>query len=155
MRIQSSHCEVRDHSALLANLDHALLLHLALGFHCRVYDFGSRRKRWTGEGYTSPPDVFTSPTAHHTALSCCCMPPYVTPPFCYPKTTSSTFFPTPAVNSSCPLPSGGVSKSRATPSRSSGGCRLHASRSCMGMMRGPTSTRLSPVCPRCPGILSN
>ncbi|KAL1525743.1 hypothetical protein AB1Y20_020587 [Prymnesium parvum] len=50
VRIQSSHCEVRDVAALLGNLDHSLLLHLALGFRCRVYDFGSRRKRWEGEG---------------------------------------------------------------------------------------------------------
>ena len=42
VRIQSSHLENGDMNAVLANLDHNLLLHLALGFDCRVYDFGSR-----------------------------------------------------------------------------------------------------------------
>ena len=37
-------------SGVLASLDADLLLHLALGCRCRVYDFGSRRKRWPGEG---------------------------------------------------------------------------------------------------------
>ena len=49
-RIQSSHCEARDFAAVLGSLDDDLLLHLALGVRCRVYDFGSRRKRWPGEG---------------------------------------------------------------------------------------------------------
>ena len=50
MRVQSSHCENRDYGGVLASLDADLLLHLALGCRCRVYDFGSRRKRWPGEG---------------------------------------------------------------------------------------------------------
>ena len=49
-RVQSSHCENRDYGGVLASLDADLLLHLALGCRCRVYDFGSRRKRWPGEG---------------------------------------------------------------------------------------------------------
>ena len=50
VRVQSSHCENRDYGGVLASLDADLLLHLALGCRCRVYDFGSRRKRWPGEG---------------------------------------------------------------------------------------------------------
>ena len=42
VRIQSSHLEKGDRNAVLANLDHNLLLHLALGFDCRIYDYGSR-----------------------------------------------------------------------------------------------------------------
>ena len=49
-RLQSSHCENRDYMGVLSALDHDLLLHLALGYTCRVYDFGSRRKRWPGQG---------------------------------------------------------------------------------------------------------
>jgi len=48
-RIQSTHCENNDYEALLSNLDHHMLLHLALGFECRVYDFGSRGNKWRGE----------------------------------------------------------------------------------------------------------
>ena len=46
MRLQSSHCEAQDYAGILANLDHNLLMHLALGFDCRVYDFGSRGNDW-------------------------------------------------------------------------------------------------------------
>ena len=46
-RIQSSHCEAQDFNGVLSNLDHNLLMHLALGFECRVYDFGSRGNYWT------------------------------------------------------------------------------------------------------------
>eukprot|EP00966_Prymnesium_polylepis_P021080 485068-Prymnesium_polylepis.2 len=42
VRIQSSHCEQQDFRGVLENLDHNLLVHLALGFECRIYDFGSR-----------------------------------------------------------------------------------------------------------------
>jgi len=45
-RIQSSHCEAQDFYGVLSNLDHNLLMHLALGFECRVYDFGSRGNFW-------------------------------------------------------------------------------------------------------------
>ena len=38
-RVQSSHCEAQDFHAILQNLDHDLLMHLALGFDVRVYDF--------------------------------------------------------------------------------------------------------------------
>jgi len=48
-RVQSSHCEAQDFNAVLANLDHNLLMHLALGFECRVYDFGSRGNYWAVE----------------------------------------------------------------------------------------------------------
>mgnify|MGYP004139072165 CR=1 FL=1 len=34
---------------LLTNLDHNLLMHLALGYECRVYDFGSRGYDWEAE----------------------------------------------------------------------------------------------------------
>ena len=51
----SSHCEQRDYAGLLGSLDHNLLLHLALGYTCRVYDFGSRRKRWPAHGPTPTP----------------------------------------------------------------------------------------------------
>lgn len=50
-RIQSSHCEAQDFYGLLQNLDHNLLMHLALGFECRVYDYGSRGNYWDrGDG---------------------------------------------------------------------------------------------------------
>mmetsp|Transcript_2664 Transcript_2664/g.5545 ORF Transcript_2664/g.5545 Transcript_2664/m.5545 type:complete len:267 (+) Transcript_2664:10-810(+) len=42
VRIQSTHCERKDFNGVLSNLDHNLLIHLAMGFECRVYDFGSR-----------------------------------------------------------------------------------------------------------------
>lgn len=45
-RIQSSHCEAQDFNGVLSNLDHNLLMHLALGFDCCVYDFGSRGNYW-------------------------------------------------------------------------------------------------------------
>ena len=48
-RIQSSHCEAQDFNGILTNLDHNLLMHLALGYECRVYDFGSRGNLWEGE----------------------------------------------------------------------------------------------------------
>ena len=41
-RLQSSRLEAHDYEGVLTNLDHNLLTHLALGFECRVYDFGSR-----------------------------------------------------------------------------------------------------------------
>lgn len=49
MRVQSSHCEAQDFNGILSGLDHDLLLHLALGFECRVYDFGSRGNVWVGD----------------------------------------------------------------------------------------------------------
>ena len=49
MRIQSSHCEAQDFNGILQNLDHNLLMHLALGYDCRVYDFGSRGNLWEGD----------------------------------------------------------------------------------------------------------
>ena len=48
-RIQSSQCESQDFSGLLANLDHDMMLHLALGHECRVYDFGSRGSTWVAD----------------------------------------------------------------------------------------------------------
>ena len=45
-RIQSSHCEAQDFYGVLQNLDHNLLMHLALGYECRIYDFGSRGNFW-------------------------------------------------------------------------------------------------------------
>jgi len=47
-RIQSSHCEANDFQGILWNLDHNLLMHLALGNRCYVYDFGSRSTTWPG-----------------------------------------------------------------------------------------------------------
>lgn len=49
-RIQSSHCEQRDFVSVLDSLDPDLLMHLALGYRVRIYDFGSRAKRWPGHG---------------------------------------------------------------------------------------------------------
>ncbi|KAL1503986.1 hypothetical protein AB1Y20_010402 [Prymnesium parvum] len=46
VRVQSSHCEARDFDGILSSLDHNLLMHLALGFECRVYDYGSRGNVW-------------------------------------------------------------------------------------------------------------
>ena len=47
-RLQSSHCEAQDFNGVLTSLDADLLMHLALGFECRVYDFGSRGNYWEG-----------------------------------------------------------------------------------------------------------
>ena len=47
-RLQSSHCEAQDFNGVLQSLDADLLMHLALGFECRVYDFGSRGNYWEG-----------------------------------------------------------------------------------------------------------
>ena len=41
VRIQSSLCERKDWTGVLNNLDDNLLTHLALGFECRIYDYGS------------------------------------------------------------------------------------------------------------------
>ena len=49
-RIQSSHCEARDYYGVLESIDAEMLLLLALGYTVRVYDFGSRAKRWPGHG---------------------------------------------------------------------------------------------------------
>ena len=49
LRIQSSHCEAQDFNGILQNLDHNLLMHLALGYECRVYDFGSRGNFWEAD----------------------------------------------------------------------------------------------------------
>jgi len=47
-RIQSSQCEAQDFTGLIGNLDNDMLVHLALGHECRIYDFGSRGMTWTG-----------------------------------------------------------------------------------------------------------
>eukprot|EP00965_Chrysotila_dentata_P202347 6181080-Pleurochrysis_carterae.AAC.4 len=46
-RIQSSHCEQNDYVSILNSLDANMLTYLALGFECRVYDFGSRGAIWS------------------------------------------------------------------------------------------------------------
>lgn len=45
VRIQSTWCEQQRFDLILANLDAALLLHLALGHCCLVWDFASRNKK--------------------------------------------------------------------------------------------------------------
>jgi len=52
-RIQSSQCESQDYNGLLSNLDHDMMIHLALGHECRVYDFGSRGAVWIDPDGTS------------------------------------------------------------------------------------------------------
>jgi hypothetical protein len=42
IRIQSTHCESRNYNAILESLDNNLLMNLALGNYCVIYDFGSR-----------------------------------------------------------------------------------------------------------------
>ncbi len=42
IRIQSSHCEAHKWEDILAGLDDNFLMHLAMGFKCIVYDFGSQ-----------------------------------------------------------------------------------------------------------------
>ena len=54
-RIQSSQCESQDYSGLLADLDHDMMLHLALGHECRVYDFGSRGATWVADDGSAEP----------------------------------------------------------------------------------------------------
>jgi len=43
-RVQSTMCEVGDMEKVLCELDANLLVSLALGYSCVVYDFGSRDK---------------------------------------------------------------------------------------------------------------
>jgi hypothetical protein len=43
IRIQSTHCEQKNYEEMFSNLDSNFLMHLAMGFDCIVYDFGSRR----------------------------------------------------------------------------------------------------------------
>lgn len=45
IRIQSTYCEQGHLEKLISELDSSLLLHLALGHCCLVYDFGSRNKK--------------------------------------------------------------------------------------------------------------
>uniref|UniRef100_A0A7S4C1R5 Uncharacterized protein n=1 Tax=Chrysotila carterae TaxID=13221 RepID=A0A7S4C1R5_CHRCT len=52
-RIQSSHCEAQDFMGLLSSLDTHLMMHLALGYDCRIYDFGSRGAIWPAAGTAS------------------------------------------------------------------------------------------------------
>jgi len=44
-RVQSTMCEVGDMEKVLCELDANLLVSLALGYSCVVYDFGSRDKK--------------------------------------------------------------------------------------------------------------
>ena len=60
-RVQSSHCEAQDFNAILQNLDHDLLMHLALGFDVRVYDFGSRGNFWQDSHEDGPKYVPREP----------------------------------------------------------------------------------------------
>jgi len=48
-RIQSSHCEARDFEAVLRELDHNMLLRLALGDAVIVHDCGSRGLVWPSQ----------------------------------------------------------------------------------------------------------
>jgi hypothetical protein len=41
IRLQSSHCEAHKWEEILSELDNNFLMHLALGYECIVYDFGS------------------------------------------------------------------------------------------------------------------
>lgn len=43
IRIQSTTLERKDYIKLLQDLDHNLLIHLALGFNCIIYDYGTNR----------------------------------------------------------------------------------------------------------------
>ena len=45
IRLQSTHCEQGNFELMVQSLDANLLLHLALGHCCLVYDFGSRNKK--------------------------------------------------------------------------------------------------------------
>jgi hypothetical protein len=42
IRIQSSHFEAHKFDDVLLELDHNLLMHLALGYNCIIYDYGAR-----------------------------------------------------------------------------------------------------------------
>ena len=42
IRIQSTHCESRNYNGILESLDTTLLMNLARGNICLLYDFGSR-----------------------------------------------------------------------------------------------------------------
>lgn len=41
-RLQSTHCEMRNYEGIIENLDYNLMMNLALGYVCVVYDYGSR-----------------------------------------------------------------------------------------------------------------
>ncbi len=42
IRIQSSHFESHKFDEVLYELDHNFLMHLALGYYCKIYDYGAR-----------------------------------------------------------------------------------------------------------------
>ena len=42
VHIRSSHCESHDFETILWDIDNDLLMHLALGYECIIYDFGAR-----------------------------------------------------------------------------------------------------------------
>lgn len=42
IRLQSCHCERSKFVEILGELDNNFLMHLALGYHCKVYDFGAK-----------------------------------------------------------------------------------------------------------------
>mmetsp|Transcript_4963 Transcript_4963/g.7353 ORF Transcript_4963/g.7353 Transcript_4963/m.7353 type:complete len:287 (-) Transcript_4963:512-1372(-) len=54
MRLQSSHCESNNFVGIIQELDHNLLMRLAMGDTCLVYDFGSRGTSWP-DGTTGVP----------------------------------------------------------------------------------------------------
>ena len=43
VRMQSTHLEANRYDSFLEELDHNLLMHLALGYRCFIYDYGSRK----------------------------------------------------------------------------------------------------------------
>jgi hypothetical protein len=45
VRIQSSHFEANNFNGILGGLDSTLLMYLAMGHDCYIYDFGSRNKK--------------------------------------------------------------------------------------------------------------
>ena len=44
IRLQSTICEQKDWDRLIMDLDNNFLMHLALGYACKVYDFGAQKK---------------------------------------------------------------------------------------------------------------
>ncbi len=43
VRMQSTHLEANRYDSFLEELDHNLLMHLAMGYRCYIYDYGSRK----------------------------------------------------------------------------------------------------------------
>ncbi|GAB5362467.1 hypothetical protein AAMO2058_000799400 [Amorphochlora amoebiformis] len=71
VRIMSSQCEQDDFEGILMSLDHNLLMHLALGHICLIYDLGSRQLHWPDHAVGIPRAIWWGLEWTRFALSSC------------------------------------------------------------------------------------